>query len=131
MHLVASVHPSVCRFVCRGSPPLCQVQQRAKKSRYQSKMFVCVSTYSTDAVDRILIFVSFYTPSTKEYVASLIELYIKNNGAVRVLVIISPLSSNFTLPELRCIARCTPYFDTKLHRILPWADINRNCNIFF
>ncbi len=30
-----------------------------------------------------------------------------------------------------CVARCTPYFDTQLHGILPWADINRNCNIFF
>ena len=29
--------------------------QRAKKSRYQSEVFVCVSTYPTDAVDRLLI----------------------------------------------------------------------------
>ncbi len=50
----------------------------------------------------------------------------------RVLVIISPLSSNFNiLPAPWCIARCTPYFDTQLHGILPWADINRNYNIFF
>ncbi len=34
-------------------------------------------------------------------------------------------------PALWCIARCTQYFDTKLHGILPWADINRNGNIFF
>ncbi len=30
-----------------------------------------------------------------------------------------------------CTARCTRYFDTKLHGILPWADINRHCNTFF
>ncbi len=24
----------------------------------------------------------------------------------------------------------TRYFDTKLHWMLPWADINRNCNTF-
>ena len=27
--------------------------------------------------------------------------------------------------------RCTFYFDTQLHGILPWADIDRNGNIFF
>ncbi len=30
-----------------------------------------------------------------------------------------------------CIASCTAYFDTQLRWIMPWADINRNCNIFF
>ena len=34
---------------------LCRVQQRAKKSRYQSEVFVCESTYRADAVDRLLI----------------------------------------------------------------------------
>ncbi len=33
-------------------------------------------------------------------------------------------------PAPWCIARCTLYFDTELHGILPWADINRNGNIF-
>ncbi len=62
------------------------------------------------------------------------------------------ISSYFTQPELRdiewpsfaallhtinippvtqCITRYTLYFDTQLHGILPWADINRNGNIFF
>ena len=35
-------------------PRLCRVQQRAKKSRYQSEVFVCVSTHCRDAVDRLL-----------------------------------------------------------------------------
>ena len=30
-----------------------------------------------------------------------------------------------------CTTRCTQYFDTELLGILPWADINGNCNIFF
>ncbi len=34
---------------------LCRVQQIAKKSHYQSMMFVCVSSNRTDAVDRLLI----------------------------------------------------------------------------
>ena len=34
---------------------LCQVQQRAKKSHYQSKMLVCVSTNRADAVDGLLL----------------------------------------------------------------------------
>ena len=36
---------------------LCRVQQRAKKSHYQSRMFVCVSNDRADAVDRVLIIV--------------------------------------------------------------------------
>ncbi len=42
MYLVASVCPSVG-------------QQRAKKSHYQSKVFVCVSSNHADAFDRLLI----------------------------------------------------------------------------
>ncbi len=66
---LGSVRPSVCLFVCPSSPVcrisgaqrsilgawLCRTQQRAKKSYYQSKMFVCVSTNRADAVDRLLI----------------------------------------------------------------------------
>ncbi len=33
-------------------------------------------------------------------------------------------------PSPWCTATCIRYFDTKLHGILPWADINRNCNTF-
>ncbi len=33
-------------------------------------------------------------------------------------------------PAPWCTAMCTQYFDTKLHRILPWADIIGNCNTF-
>ena len=34
---------------------LCRMQQRAKKGHYQSQVFVCVSSYRADAVDRLLI----------------------------------------------------------------------------
>ncbi len=34
-------------------------------------------------------------------------------------------------PAPWCITRCALYFDTQLDWILPWADINRNGNIFF
>ncbi len=54
----------------------------------------------------------------KECVARMTCLY-KNDGAV------SCVGGNV------CIARCTRYFGTKLHGILPRADINRNCNTFF
>ncbi len=50
MYLVASVRPSVC-----PTSRLCRVQQRAKKSNYQSMEFVCVSNSRADAVDRLLI----------------------------------------------------------------------------
>ncbi len=50
----------------------------------------------------------------KECVARMTCLY-KNNGAV------SCVGGNI----------CTRYFDTKLHGILPWANINRNYNTFF
>ena len=36
---------------------LCQVQQRAKKSHYHSKVFVCVSNNCADAVDRLLMLI--------------------------------------------------------------------------
>ncbi len=52
----------------------------------------------------------------KEYVARITCLY-KNNGAV------SCVRGNV-------LFICTKYFDTKLHGILPWADINGNCNSF-
>ena len=45
-----SVRPSVCPFVCLS---VCRLI--ARKSHYQSKMFVCVSTNRADAVDRLLI----------------------------------------------------------------------------
>ena len=35
---------------------LCRVKQGAKESRYQSQVFVCVSTNRADVVDRLLIF---------------------------------------------------------------------------
>ncbi len=34
------------------------------------------------------------------------------------------------LPAPWCVARFTLYFDTQLHGILLWADIDRNGNIF-
>ncbi len=57
MYLVASVNPSVCPS-SRGWtvwPRLCRVQQRAKRSHYQSEVVVCVSNNRADAVDRVLI----------------------------------------------------------------------------
>ncbi len=39
----------------RGS--LCRVRQRAKRSHYQSKVFVCVPNSRADAVDRLLILI--------------------------------------------------------------------------
>ena len=78
----------------------------------------------------------------KECVSLLIGLY-KNNGSVLHVAIrwlfIQPLYSARTRviliiinipPVPWCIARCTLYFDTQLHGILSWADINRNGNIF-
>ena len=59
MYLVASVCPSVCPSVRPSVSALtawlCRVQQRAKKSYYQSMMFVCVSSSLADAVNRLLI----------------------------------------------------------------------------
>ncbi len=46
---IGSVHPSVSQR-SHG-----RVQQRAKKSHYQFKVFVSVSNNRTDAVDRLLI----------------------------------------------------------------------------
>ncbi len=37
-------------------------------------------------------------------------------------------SGHFNMPW--CTTRYTQYFDTKLHGILRWADINRNFNTF-
>ncbi len=59
MHLVASVHPSVRLSVCPSSR-LCRVQQRAKKSHYQSKVFVCVRNNHVDAVNGLLIVGGFF-----------------------------------------------------------------------
>ncbi len=54
MYLVPSVRlslrPSIRPSVCR----LCRVRQRAKKSHYQAKVFVCVLNSRADAVDRLL-----------------------------------------------------------------------------
>ncbi len=59
MYLVASVrlsvHPSVRPSVC----PSALSRQRAKKSHYQAKVFVCVSNSRADAVDRLLILNGF------------------------------------------------------------------------
>ncbi len=71
----------------------------------------------------------------QEFVARMTCIY-KNNGAV------SCVGGNFLFfwslylpinipPAPLCTTRYTRYFDTKLHGILPWADINRNCNTFF
>ncbi len=72
----------------------------------------------------------------KECVARMTCLY-KNNGAVscvgRNVWYIWSLYLPVGLlipPALWWTAMCTRYFDTKLHGILPWADINRNCNTF-
>ncbi len=62
MYLVASVRlsvrpsvrPSALSRLILGAR-LCRVRQRAKKSHYQSKVFVCVSNSRADAVDRLLI----------------------------------------------------------------------------
>ncbi len=54
MYLVASVCPSVRQSILGAR--LCRVQQRAKKSDYQSAEFVCVSNCRADAADRLLIF---------------------------------------------------------------------------
>ncbi len=53
-----SVRPSVSALTAEPSilgARLCQVQQRAKRSYYQPKVFVCVSNNHVDAVDRLLI----------------------------------------------------------------------------
>ncbi len=67
MYLVASVHLSVRPFVrlsvsALTAEPfdllgarLCRVRQRAKKSHYQAKVFVCVSNSRMDAVDRLFV----------------------------------------------------------------------------
>ncbi len=60
MYLVASVCPFFCLSVSALTAEplgalLCRVRQRAKKSHYQSKVFVCVSNSRADAVDRLLI----------------------------------------------------------------------------
>ncbi len=57
-----SVRPSVRMFVCQRSGAqrsilgarLCRVQQRAKKSHYQSVVFVRVSSNRAEAVERLL-----------------------------------------------------------------------------
>ncbi len=76
----------------------------------------------------------YFVNCCKECVARMTCLY-KNNGAVScvggniwfIWSLCLPIGS---LLKVRCTARCTQYFDTKLHGILPWADINRNCNTF-
>ena len=62
---------------------------------------------------------------SKIAIINLIVLY-KNNGAVSCVERNVLFIWSLYLPT-----RCTQYFDTKLHGILPWADINRNCNTFF
>ncbi len=52
MYLVASVRPSPISRLNRLTYD--RVQQRAKKSPYQSRVFVCVSSNRADAVDRLL-----------------------------------------------------------------------------
>ncbi len=47
------VRPS---FRLSVQPLTAEVQQRAKKSHYQSEVFVCVLNSRADAVDRLLIF---------------------------------------------------------------------------
>ncbi len=49
-----SVRPSVWVYPGQRSR-LCRVRQRAKKSHYQFKVFVCVPNSRADAVDRLLI----------------------------------------------------------------------------
>ncbi len=69
-----NVFDSTCLSICRSACPisrLFQVQQRAitpkfgaKKSHYQSKVFVCVSVISTDVVDwlsRLFMLMLFFT----------------------------------------------------------------------
>ncbi len=69
MYLVASVRLSVRPLSVSALTPepfdllgaqLCRVRQRAKKSHYQSKVFVCVSNSRADAVDRLLILLSYF-----------------------------------------------------------------------
>ncbi len=69
MYLVASVRLSVCPSVRLRSHgwTICRVQQRVKRSHYQSVEFVCVSNSRADAVDWLLIFISVLSlPSLKE-----------------------------------------------------------------
>ena len=47
----------------------------------------------------------------------------------RGLVYISSLSSSFTLQEHPGVSRGVTF--NLIHWILPWTDINKNCNIFF
>ena len=58
-NILGSVRPSVClsvRLSVRPSVRLSALsRQRAKKSHYQFKVFVCVSNGRADAVDRLLI----------------------------------------------------------------------------
>ena len=68
-NVLGSVRPSVCALNVMGQghgqicgtqwsilgARLCRVQQRAKKSHYQSKVFVCVLNNRADGVDRLLI----------------------------------------------------------------------------
>ncbi len=56
VHLSVSAEP----FDLLGTR-LCRVRQRAKKSHYQSKVFVCVSNSRADEVDRFLILHLVYT----------------------------------------------------------------------
>ena len=60
----------------------------------------------------------FLIDKYKEYVSLLIGLYKDHGSVLRVAIIYWRM------------ARCTRYFGTQLHGILPWADINSNGNIF-
>ena len=50
---------------------LCWVQQRAKKSNYQSKVFVCASNNHAGAVNRLLILLLFWLDSNRKTIAVL------------------------------------------------------------
>ncbi len=80
---------------------------------------------------KLLSCVETLTISEKEYVAVLIELYKKNVSCVGSDLLSEwPLSTANSdtpqYPEWRWL-----YWNNMLDQIRLWADINRNCNIFF
>ncbi len=66
MYLVAFVHLTVC--VCLSelsySTNSINLKFRANGGHYHSEVFVCVSAIITDVVDRLLIIIRHYYPST-------------------------------------------------------------------
>ncbi len=95
MYLVASVHQStLSRWV----------QQRAKKSHYQSRVFACVSNNRADAVNRLLI--SFWIGSVTSRTLS--STSNQQSKKINVLWMLC-LCQNFTWPLLWKLPGCVIY----------------------